>query len=671
MITTTIMNARSLRAFCVFAAIGFALNQNSHLMSADDSLTLSDNGKAQAVIVISAKPSAAAKKAAKVLSDHLFQISGAQFAVVKDSKIPPNTNYLAVGESSLTRKLGISAKGLGPGGIRIRSFPNAIALLGPDDFTPSDRNGTLYAVTTFLEESLGCRFLWPGELGKIVPQNKSIVVEPINISKTPLLKQRNIRNMSYGNRDAAGLVRLNAKPEEYQRLRAKAAATESEDGGWFTWQRMGGSLGLASGHSFGHAWDKWSKEHPEWFAMQPNGSRDQSQFGTSRSRFCVSNLELIDAIARDKIEELNRQSSKPGVKSVAIGPNDGGRATFCMCPECKKLDPPKGNPIKLWDFTGKEGRREFNYVSLTDRYVWFWNEIARRVCKVHPDAWLTADAYSAYTDPPVKHKLHSNIAIRFVDISYLDDSRRQTGRARWDAWAKKVSKIYFRPNLLLAARRQGTPVVYVHKLAEDFRYLAHHSMIGTDMDACTHHWATQGLNFYVAARLHWNPDLDVNAEIDDYCRSGFGAGAEFVKRYFGRLEQLTNEIAASDPPLHPTAPFTPEVIKELRSLLDEADRSIANTKSNPKVTKRLVFLRRGLDYAEIHSAGYHLLAELKTNGGKLTPDLRARATEVLNRNFEMSRDIFYQDFFAVHVSRVAWGGWGYFGRLGWKPPVIE
>ena len=623
-------------------------------------LILARDGKAEAAIVLSEDPSAAARKAATVLSDHLFQISGARFEIVKDSKLPQDTTCIAVGESTFTRKLGVTTKGLGPGGILIRSFSDSIVILGTDDATPSDRNGTHYAVTTFLEESLGCRFLWPGELGKVVPTNTTISIKPIDRTETPLLRQRKIRNMSYGDRDAKGLLRLRATEEDYHTLRAKSEETESEDGGWFTWQRLGGSLGLASGHAFGDAWDMWSEDHPEWFAMQRNGSRDQSVLGPERSRFCVSNKELIETIANEKIKELNA-----GAKSVAIGPNDGGLATFCMCPECRKLDPPEGRPITLMDATGKQGRTYFKHVSLTDRFVSFWNEIAKRVVTVHPDAWLTADAYSVYTDPPLRHKLHPNIAIRFVDIWYLDDAEHKVGRARWDAWAEKASRLYFRSNLLLAARRYGTPVVYVHKLAKDFQYLAHHSMIGTDLDSCTHHWATQGLNYYVAARLHWNPDLNVDAVIDDYCQSGFGAGADSVKRYFMRLEEITDEIAAAGPALHPTTPYTPEVIEELRSILDGAARKAVA----PKTRDRVAFLHRGLDYTEVHASAYHLLAEFDDGGRKMTPELKMRVQANLNRNWALSREILFTDFKAVHVSRVAWGGWGNFNRLGWKEPA--
>ena len=57
-------------------------------------------------------------------------------------------------------------------------------------------------------------------------------------------------------------------------------------------------------------------------------------------------------------------------------------------------------------------------------------------------------------------------------------------------------------------------------------------MLATDMDSIFDNWATQGLDYYIAARVSWDPALTFDAVLDDYCRSGFGAGAEQVKKYF-------------------------------------------------------------------------------------------------------------------------------------------
>lgn len=52
------------------------------------------------------------------------------------------------------------------------------------------------------------------------------------------------------------------------------------------------------------------------------------------------------------------------------------------------------------------------------------------------------------------------------------------------------------------------PTVYVHRLAEDLRFCAAHKMMMTDFDCCYQHWATDGLNYYVLAKLLWEAERD-------------------------------------------------------------------------------------------------------------------------------------------------------------------
>jgi len=626
-----------------------------------EALYLTVEGKSDAVMVLAAEPSNAARSAARILSDHVLQISGASLASLSEADFEgddPRTRLL-VGDSDMAEELGVTSEGLGPGGIVIKTLPqaNAIVILGADDLAPVDDQGTRYAVTTFLEEGLGVRFLWPGELGKVVPEKDSIEVAALDIRMTPRIVQRKIRMAgSWSRRMEAGGERLHVTGDDFEKYFRGARVTESEDAGWAGWHRLGGSLGLASGHSYGDYWERFGAAHPEWFAMESDGSRDQSR-SASRARLCVSNPELIEQIARDRIAHIE----KSGDKSVAIGPNDGGTTSFCVCEECGKLDVPSDRKIMLTDFSQGANRRKFEHVPLTDRYVHFFNAIAEKVVAVHPDVWLTADAYSAYSAPPLKAKLHPNIAIRYVGISYLNEERRHLGIADWQAWSDAAQKIYFRSNLLLAGRRQGTPAIYPHKLAEDFRKLAGDSMIGTDLDSCLHNWATQGLNYYVMAKLLWNPDLDIDELLDDYCRSGFGAGAESVKAYFLRLEELTDEMASRG--LSVTEPFTPEVVAELRALLDEA---AAKTGDNAEAGARVEFLRVGLNYTDAFCDIYRIDREWQATGGRLSPEMKERARLALDRNWEASRDIFENHPLAVNVANVAWGSWGYFKRFQWK-----
>jgi len=644
-----------------------AISLHAYATEGAEPLRLAVDGEADSVIVLSANPSGAARSAARILSDHVRQMSGAKLLNVAegDWKLGDPRTRILLGDSKTAAELGINSAGLGPGGIVIKTLSdeNAVVILGADHLAPVDDMGTRYAVTTFLEEGLGVRFLWPGELGKVVPGRKTIKVPEIDIRMTPLIVQRKIRMAgSWSHRMEAGGERLHVNGDDFEKYFRQAMVTQSEDASWSGWHRLGGSLGLASGHSYGDYWERFGADHPEWFAMGPNGSRDQSG-SASRARLCVSNAQLIEQIAKDRIAYIE----ETGAKGVAIGPNDGGTTSFCVCDECEKLDAPSERKIMLVDFSPGADRRKYEHVPLTDRYVHFFNGIAEKVAAVHPDVWLTADAYSAYSAPPVKAKLHPNIAIRYVGVSYLNEEHRHLGLADWHAWADAAEKIYFRSNLLLAGRRQGTPAIYPHKLAQDFSKIAHNKMIGTDLDSCLHNWSTQGLNYYVMAKLLWNPDLDVDALIDDYCRSGFGAGGDAVKRYLLRLEQLTDDIASHG--LTVTEPYTPEVIAELRSLLDEAAGQVPD---DAQAKARVEFLRVGLEYTDAFCDIHRIDREWQVMGGRLPPEIKQRAHKALNRNWEASRDIFENYPLAVNVANVAWGSWGYFKRFQWKdvPPEI-
>lgn len=656
--------------------------------AAEPAVTLVRDGKANAVIVTPSKASRAANEGAKILREHLFEMSGADLKVLKESDLGPvkvvdsriesasaepiaNT-FILVGEGELTKKLGQSSKGLGPGGILIRTVGNALILLGADNNTPSDPFGSHYAVTTFLEDSLGCRYLWPGQAGKVIPKRKTIVVKKMNVNWTPLLKQRIVRWSGYNTRIQEGLDRLGFSREDFLQARENASKTQSASSNWMGWHRMGGTLKLKTGDGTilpDQTWDRFLKEHQEWFAMQVDGSR---YFDPSweRPRLCKSNPALIEAIVQEKLKEM---AQNPGQKSMSLMTQDGGsKAGFCMCDKCKAMDPPEGRQTTVWTYEHKsERRKRFEYVSLTDRMIHFYNAIAENVSKVHPDVLFTGQAYSIYSSPPLREKLHPNIVIRFVHSPehYTSDELRTQGMSDWNAWANAAKMIYYRPNSLLWGRHEGITGVIVHKMAEDFRHIAHNRCVGTDFDSCMHHWATQGLNYYVLAKLHWNPDLDVDEVIEDYCRTGFGKAAGLIKRYLAMIEQLANEVAAvtrqqrggASPDV--TEPYTPQTIKELRELLNEADKAAQGDK---QVLDRISFLRIGLDFTELQAKIYRFLRLAAEK--RLSAAEQAQAKRLLDEKWLMMRRIFEQEHLAVNVSAMCWGEWWLFKRLGWDGP---
>jgi hypothetical protein len=632
-------------------------------------LVLVNAGQGRAAIILASKPSSSAKVGAGLLSAQLERISGAKLPVlgeealagsgVESNKIRGTFKgrefeaFILVGESRLAGLLGVTADGLGAGGVRVRTCANALVLLGSDERTPSDTAGSRYAVTTFLEEALGFRMLWPGELGFVAPLRRTVAVPPLDIAFTPPIVQRRIRNSHYNDRLQVGLDYLGVLKAEYERVEAVTLGGDSRLPNWFAWQRLGGEMDVTAGHAFGYAWEKYHREHPEWFAQQPNGSRDLSKLTPARSRLCKANLALIDALAADTVADLARS----GGRSASLCPNDGGLATFCMCPACKRLDPPEGRPVTLSD-NSSGPRRAFEYVSLTDRMVWFWNRLTERITAQVPGARLAVYAYSCYKAPPVREKLHPSLAVGFVGMSYASELERQQALADWEAWSKATGTLYWRPNLLLLARREGVPALYAHKLGEDLARFARQSLKGTDFDSCCHNWATEGLNYYVLAQLLWKPDASVDAILDDYCKSGFGQGWHHVRRYFERVEALTDAVAAKASPI--TAPYTPETVAELCGLLDAAREADADA----TVRRRVAFLRRGLTFAALQQQAY---AFLDAHADKaLSAEDKAQIMALQQAKWTFMRTSFREEPLAVNMPMVAWGGEGLFRKYGWK-----
>ncbi len=638
-------------------------------------LKLVSNGRSNTIIVVPDRPNGSQIEGAKILASHIYQISGAKVDVIEEDElgypkyqdkrviaddfVTSAKTFIFVGEGDFSRyRLGVNSDKLGIGGIRIKTVGNALVLLGKDNNFSGDRKsvdnryehwswGTRYAVIVFLEKYLGVRYLWPGETGKIVPKKKNIIIPEIDYQFTPMLPQRQIRRSPYSKRAQIGLDWLRISKEEYLTLKRNARETKSYSSSWFGWQRLGGSLGLIEGDGFilpPELWKRWPKEHPDWFAMQLDGSRSQIVKGklAERPRLCVSNAELIKAIAKVKIEELK---SHPLRKSVSIEVNDGGYIGFCMCPKCKSLDVSNGRKVTLWSYNHKAEKIEyFDYVSLTDRMIHFYNRIAELVTREYPDALLCISQYSVYSSAPLKNRLHRNLVVRFVGEWYKRDISRAMMMSDWKSWSKKASKIFFRPNLLYLGYKQGNPLTnYTHKFAEDFRYMAHHSMLGTDFDACLDMWSTQGLNYYVAARLMWNPDVDVDDVIDDYCKSGFGKGWKEIRKYWDKVEAFTNIVAASDD-MELLDVYTPEAISELSELLDRAARKV----SDKSILKRIDFLRMGLKFTEIQAKARRLAKRIIA-----CPDdkkLRAEGQRMQDKRWVFMRRMFRKYPLAIDVA---------------------
>lgn len=634
------------------------------------SVALVEDGRAAAVLVVGNRATPATRQAAETLQGYLEQMSGAKLPILAERLLETRKiggrlvarsdgqrirNVVLLGDSDLAASYGHQGDAMPLEGYRLQTKQNVLLVVG-NDRRRQKSHGTRHAVMALLERHLGIRWLWPGELGTVVPKAKTIRIQPLDEQDAPAMNYRWLRsadrsNATLAQRHDMGLERLKLSPEDFDRMHQQSPQ-------WWDHQRLDRCLKIHYGHAYDDYWERFGESHPEWFALQPDGTRDQDPF---RERLCVTNEELVEQIASDKIKEL---SEDPSLDAASVSPNDGSAAnTFCMCPTCRQLDPVHAPEVDfIYDFDGT--RHQPKYVSLTDRYLTFYSKIAERVAKEHPDRLLGAYAYDAYRAAPVYAEAHPNLLIGFVGLNYFDKAQLTHDRTAWDRWARSASNLFFRPNLLLEGH--GYPAVYVGQLGRDIRHFYQTGMIGADFDAVVHHWSTQGLNYYVLAKLLWDPSQDVGEIIRDYCRKGFGPAAPHVWHYFHQLDQLTRRIAQRRGELQEDSNraerdwlpidgsieasfYTEEVVEALRQTLETA-RSAAT--DDATIQRRIDFLEAGVDYADIQARLHQAVA---------TEDTAAIAVALQQRD-QAFQKIFREHPLAVNVAYIIYREGPYFYR---------
>ena len=124
-------------------------------------MTISQDGQAKAVIVIAADAPEPEQYAAKELAEFLGKITGAKFESASQEKQDASCIFVGPAAAKWADEQ-FSTDGLGAEGIVIRTIGDDLVLAG------GQPRGTLYAVYTFLEDQLGCR--WWSSTESTIPE---------------------------------------------------------------------------------------------------------------------------------------------------------------------------------------------------------------------------------------------------------------------------------------------------------------------------------------------------------------------------------------------------------------------------------------------------------------------------------------------------------------------
>ena len=591
-------------------------------MPAGAEMVLVENGQALAPIVIFEGAPPLTRQAADELAYYIEKTSGAKPEVIEGLPDPLPERAIWVGYQPKLKELfpKIDFDFKHPEEILIACDGKNLVIAGRDRWDPehllvakeafqSGRKdvegfqyeyGTANAVFTFMQDYLGVRWLWPGE--EDVPERPTIAVAPCELRYHPQLRMRHAMFFA----------------TSYYRIGLSPGKPEAD---WNRFNRLHlDSLHVGGGHAFGDWWDKYHTNHPDYFALQPDGTRSGYP-KPGYAKMCESNPELW----KQWLDEVGQTVARhPTIRAFNAAENDGWNCGHCVCTNCRAWDHPDGAPrVFTWQGLSQE------YVALSDRQVTFANHLARGLKERFPgkDYYVALLAYGFSRPPPLKAVPDDNVII--VNVAHFFHEWDLPGhpgskveRQDFIAWSKLAKNHIWRPNLgNWGGWKQGGPVD-LDQAARNFRLLSETGCIGVLFDTVWFYWATQGPLYYLMAQLAWNPTADAKAVMNDYFQRGFGPAGDDVLEYFNLLQTVYRKMAPGGKTW--AEAFDEETFNRAGQLLGRAEKALEGAPE--KYARRLAFTRAGCEFLR-----------LQTENRALVPALRKAGDEADARDLERTR----------------------------------
>lgn len=553
---------------------------------------MAENGAVKIPIILYENAPPRTKQAAKDLSDYMAKICGSIPNIIEGRPDPLPQNAIWVGFQpelkNLFPKIDFDFKY--PEEIIIATDGKNLVIAGRDRWDPALMNakgrlaeitgrqqeyGTANAVYTFLQDYLNVRWIFPGEFGEDIIPQKDISFAPFEYRYHPQIRGR-----------IGIFVRLSL-----------GNTKENPAHLWARYQRdQLDSFSLEGGHGFGDWWKKYSKSHPEYFALQPDGTRSGYP-SPNTAKLCNSNPAVWDQWLFEVEEQIK---ADPGKYIFNVSPNDSWSSGHCVCEKCRAWDNPKGEMV-TYHWKGKKEDRP----ALSDAQVTFANTLARMLKKRFPDKeyYVQLHAYGLSRPPPVAAVPDDNVIISSVSNFHLTGAEsRPLHMSQFEGWAKKAKLMAWRPNIgNPAGFTWGMPDVDMTEAGKDFRFAADNKCISLYFDMLWGHWSTQGPYYYIIFQLAWNPYINVQAVMDDYYKRAFGPASQELKQYWELMEKTRHDFVSRVPNKNRVfglpSVYTPEFFAKAGSLLEKADAKLAG--ADDKYKKRVDFVRRGFEFTRL------------------------------------------------------------------------
>lgn len=274
--------------------------------------------------------------------------------------------------------------------------------------------------------------------------------------------------------------------------------------------------------------------HPEYFALV-NGKRVW-RGPDGGVQYCVSNPEVTKIV----LDYILRHFQKYGTSDAScLFGNSDHASGFCECAECIKLD-----------------GGTFDKGNISKRMHTVFAQMAEKVYEKIPDAPLRLWAYSVYRKPPEGLQVDPRMPLQYCIHGRcyghrLDDKscfRNVKIMEEIGKWQKLQPKIY------TYEYETCTPNLYIPselRLADDIKLYKKMGFIGWSQEAnlpdakTVPHCMNGRENYpscwqwiYVASKMLWNPDADVNAILTDIESKYYGKAYPAMKKYHDLRRKL-------------------------------------------------------------------------------------------------------------------------------------
>lgn len=521
----------------------------SAAFAAEEKLTLADGGATDYVIVLPEKPSAVQESAGKELAATLKEISGAEFPIQNETadSADPNRKQLVIGPSKASKRLlgdSVDESTLAYDAIVIKRVGNSIV------FSGHPQRGTLYAVETFLEDALGCR--WWTATESFIPKSNRVEATDFDAVYAPKLI----------NRESFYQGVIGAGHGEFAvRLKCNGNSNDIPD-------ELGGHQRyLHFVHSFYPLIppQRYFEEHPDWFpeidGVRKVGvpdwchpSQDYKDFAArlkpeqlypNGTQLCLSSEGLFDEMLKNVLDGLEKN---PKATIVSISQNDWHG--YCQCEKCRQI-----------------AEEEESQAGPLVRFV---NRMGEEIEKVRPDVFVDTLAYQYSRKPPKITRARNNVIIRLcsIECSFIQTLDGRYGKPLSEAAAGQTGDNLRRPivedqNAKFRSDMEGWSRMADHLFvwdymtdfalyllpfpnyrvwADNIRFFIDHHTIGLfeqgDYQAATGDFVQ--LRAWVVAKLLWNPDLDQRELMKEFIQGYYAP--ELVPVYFAYFDLLADRF---------------------------------------------------------------------------------------------------------------------------------